>query len=228
MPVNTKYPDVACDLTQAILAFFDSDADDSFSPIADVGELHLHRRFPRQSPLGCNPPPPSSIVNPVGQVQISSTIANEVHRKNHRRVLHKFCVEVSIVVKIVHKLYEEWQQSKKKLSIGVISPYAAQVVSIEEKLCYNQSFQEDKNHISTGITGTLGYMAPEYILNGKLTEKVDVYSFGVLLLEVVTGISNRRIQTSEDTHSLLWITWCCYVHGSNNWCLCTHLVCYKI
>lgn len=48
-------------------------------------------------------------------------------------------------------------------------------------------------------------MAPEYILNGKLTEKVDVYSFGVVLLEVVTGIPNRRIQTSEDTHSLLWI-----------------------
>ncbi|CAI9275121.1 unnamed protein product [Lactuca saligna] len=70
-----------------------------------------------------------------------------------------------------------------------------------------RSFQEDKNHISTGIAGTLGYMAPEYILNGKLTKKVDVYSFGVVLLEVVTGIPNRRIQTSEDTHSLLWIAW---------------------
>nr|KAJ0195865.1 hypothetical protein LSAT_V11C700353070 [Lactuca sativa] len=45
-------------------------------------------------------------------------------------------VEVSIVIKIVHKLYKEWQQSKKEVSIGVVSPYPAQVVSIEEKICY--------------------------------------------------------------------------------------------
>ncbi|KAI3698497.1 hypothetical protein L2E82_42089 [Cichorium intybus] len=77
-----------------------------------------------------------------------------------------------------------------------------------------RSFQEDKNHISTGIAGTLGYMAPEYILNGKLTEKVDVYSFGVLLLEVVTGIPNRGMQTSEDDHSLLWIAWRHFKQGT--------------
>ncbi|KAI3778679.1 hypothetical protein L2E82_08062 [Cichorium intybus] len=45
-------------------------------------------------------------------------------------------VEVSIVIKIVQKLYKARKQSKKKLSIGVVSPYAAQVVSIEEKLRY--------------------------------------------------------------------------------------------
>ncbi|KAI3778694.1 hypothetical protein L2E82_08077 [Cichorium intybus] len=45
-------------------------------------------------------------------------------------------VEVLVVIKIVQKLYKEWNWSKKKLSIGVVSPYAAQVVSIEEKLRY--------------------------------------------------------------------------------------------
>ncbi|KAI3501795.1 hypothetical protein L1887_29819 [Cichorium endivia] len=70
-----------------------------------------------------------------------------------------------------------------------------------------RTFQDDKNHISTEIAGTLGYMAPEYIRKGKLTEKVDVFSFGVLLLEVVTGIPNRGMQTSEDDYSLLWIAW---------------------
>ncbi|KAI3519059.1 hypothetical protein L1887_08051 [Cichorium endivia] len=77
-----------------------------------------------------------------------------------------------------------------------------------------RSFQEDKNHISTAIAGTLGYMAPEYILNGKLTEKVDVYSFGVLLLEVVTGMPNRGIQTSEQTHSLVSIAWRHFTQGT--------------
>ncbi|XP_076907998.1 cysteine-rich receptor-like protein kinase 2 [Bidens hawaiensis] len=68
-----------------------------------------------------------------------------------------------------------------------------------------RSFQQDKNHISTGIAGTLGYMAPEYIAYGKLSEKVDVYSYGVLLLEIVTGMPNRGMQTSEDTRILISI-----------------------
>ncbi|KAI3728327.1 hypothetical protein L6452_16961 [Arctium lappa] len=70
-----------------------------------------------------------------------------------------------------------------------------------------RSFQQDKNHISTGIAGTLGYMAPEYIAHGQLTEKVDVYSYGVLLLEVVTGMPNRGTQTAEHTHNLVSIVW---------------------
>ncbi|XP_071701607.1 cysteine-rich receptor-like protein kinase 2 isoform X2 [Rutidosis leptorrhynchoides] len=78
-----------------------------------------------------------------------------------------------------------------------------------------RSFQQDKNHISTGIAGTLGYMAPEYIAHGQLTEKVDVYSFGVLLLEVVTGMPNRGIQTtSEYTDSLITIK--AFVHSNNS------------
>ena len=46
-------------------------------------------------------------------------------------------------------------------------------------------------------------MAPEYIAHGQLTEKVDVYSFGVLILEVVTGKPNRAIHTSENIHNLV-------------------------
>lgn len=48
-------------------------------------------------------------------------------------------------------------------------------------------------------------MAPEYLAHGQLTEKVDVYSFGVLLLETVTGRPNNRSKTSEYSESLLTI-----------------------
>ncbi|KAL8218911.1 hypothetical protein R6Q57_022284 [Mikania cordata] len=70
-----------------------------------------------------------------------------------------------------------------------------------------RSFQDDKSHISTVIAGTLGYMAPEYLAHGQLTEKADVYSFGVLILEVVTGIENNRSKTTEYTDSLVAIAW---------------------
>nr|GEZ54637.1 cysteine-rich receptor-like protein kinase 2 [Tanacetum cinerariifolium] len=70
-----------------------------------------------------------------------------------------------------------------------------------------RSFQDDKSHISTAIAGTLGYMAPEYLAHGQLTEKADIYSFGVLLLEVVTGIENNRSKTLEYTDSLVAIAW---------------------
>ncbi|CAL5430274.1 unnamed protein product [Camellia sinensis] len=43
-------------------------------------------------------------------------------------------VEVAVVVKIVQKLYKAWEGYKKKLSIGVISPYAAQVVAIKDRI----------------------------------------------------------------------------------------------
>ncbi|MFS7994865.1 putative protein kinase RLK-Pelle-DLSV family [Helianthus anomalus] len=66
-----------------------------------------------------------------------------------------------------------------------------------------RSFPVDKSHVSTVIAGTLGYMAPEYLAHGQLTEKADVYSFGVLLLEVVTGVANNTSKSTEHNDSLV-------------------------
>ncbi|KAL0383213.1 UNVERIFIED_CONTAM: PTI1-like tyrosine-protein kinase [Sesamum calycinum] len=46
---------------------------------------------------------------------------------------------------------------------------------------------EGVSHMTTRVKGTLGYLAPEYAMWGKVSESCDVYSFGILLLEIVTG-----------------------------------------
>ncbi|KAL4586016.1 hypothetical protein LXL04_010646 [Taraxacum kok-saghyz] len=63
--------------------------------------------------------------------------------------------------------------------------------------------EEENTHISTRVAGTIGYMAPEYALWGHLTYKADVYSFGVLALEIVAGKNNMKYRPTEDYYCLL-------------------------
>ncbi|KAK9056901.1 hypothetical protein SSX86_024265 [Deinandra increscens subsp. villosa] len=63
--------------------------------------------------------------------------------------------------------------------------------------------EEDTTHISTRVAGTFGYMAPEYALRGYLTDKADVYSYGIVLLEIISGIANTVDRANENQFILL-------------------------
>ncbi|GER27218.1 cysteine-rich receptor-like protein kinase 29 [Striga asiatica] len=73
-------------------------------------------------------------------------------------------------------------------------------------------FGQDETHGDTGrIAGTIGYMAPEYAMHGQISTKLDVFSFGVLTLEIISGRRKNYFQRGEnvveDLLSSAWKNW---------------------
>lgn len=69
-------------------------------------------------------------------------------------------------------------------------------------------FQPDQTQVNTGrIVGTYGYMSPEYAMRGQFSVKSDVFSFGVLVLEIVSGKKNTDLNQRNHTDDLLSYAW---------------------
>uniref|UniRef100_A0A6I9QNF8 Probable LRR receptor-like serine/threonine-protein kinase At1g56140 n=1 Tax=Elaeis guineensis var. tenera TaxID=51953 RepID=A0A6I9QNF8_ELAGV len=68
-------------------------------------------------------------------------------------------------------------------------------------------YDDKKTHITTRVAGTIGYLAPEYAMRGHLTEKADVFGFGVVALEVVSGRPNSDRRLEEERVFLLEWAW---------------------
>nr|DAD32128.1 TPA_asm: hypothetical protein HUJ06_010979 [Nelumbo nucifera] len=67
-------------------------------------------------------------------------------------------------------------------------------------------FPEDQTHVNTRVAGTNGYMAPEYLMHGRLSAKADVFSFGVVVLELISGQKNSTFYLDIDCQNLLdWV-----------------------
>ncbi|KAJ0450063.1 putative protein kinase RLK-Pelle-RLCK-VIIa-1 family [Helianthus annuus] len=63
----------------------------------------------------------------------------------------------------------------------------------------------DKAHVTSRVMGTVGYCAPEYQRTGRLTVKSDIYSYGVVLLELITG--RRAVDLTRKTEELHLVRW---------------------
>ncbi|CAL5382128.1 unnamed protein product [Camellia sinensis] len=75
-------------------------------------------------------------------------------------------------------------------------------------------YDDKKTHMSTRVAGTIGYLAPEYAMRGHLTEKVDVFSFGVVALEIVSGRLNS--DSSLEQEKIYLLEWAWHLHEINH------------
>ncbi|KAK4491450.1 hypothetical protein RD792_002200 [Penstemon davidsonii] len=57
--------------------------------------------------------------------------------------------------------------------------------------------------MDSDVVGTFGYLAPEYFMYGKVSDKIDVYAFGVVLLELISGKKPIGLETEKGQESLI-------------------------
>jgi serine/threonine protein kinase len=64
-------------------------------------------------------------------------------------------------------------------------------------------------HVTTAVRGTIGHIAPEYLSTGKSSEKTDVFGYGIMLLELITGqraFDLARLANDDDVMLLDWVS----------------------
>ncbi|KAJ9182861.1 hypothetical protein P3X46_006808 [Hevea brasiliensis] len=77
-----------------------------------------------------------------------------------------------------------------------------------------RTFGREQSPTNTNrVVGTYGYMPPEYAINGLFSVKSDVFNFGVIILEIVSGKRNRGFSLGGLGHNLLGYAWRLWVKG---------------
>ncbi|XP_054810179.1 L-type lectin-domain containing receptor kinase IX.1-like [Prosopis cineraria] len=127
-------------------------------------------------------------------------------------VRHKIALGLASGVLYLH---EEWQQcvvhrDVKTSNVMLDSSFNAKLGDFG----LAKLVDHDLGPQTTGLAGTMGYMAPEYVSTGRASKESDVYSFGVVALEIVTGRkANDLMKDGDGVIGLIEWVWNHYGRG---------------
>ncbi|XP_028782530.1 putative receptor-like protein kinase At4g00960 [Neltuma alba] len=71
----------------------------------------------------------------------------------------------------------------------------------------------DQSRLNEPFAGTMGYVAPEYAMHGQLSKKVDTSSYGVVVLEIISGEKSNSLKVDDSGEYLLQKAWKLYERG---------------
>ncbi|KAH8948909.1 hypothetical protein BDL97_10G002400 [Sphagnum fallax] len=144
-----------------------------------------------------------------GILQDGSEIAVKHILTNSQQSIDEFLNEVVLITNVKHKNLVKLKGCCLMVGGGANKRFLVYEFVDNNNLA--ETIFDAKTHISTfHIAGTMGYVAPEYASRGQLSEKVDVFSFGVLVLEIVSGRKNIEPNLNEDQAYLLEWVWKLY------------------
>lgn len=112
------------------------------------------------------------------------------------KILHKIALDVARALAYLH------EQCSPKVLHRDIKPSN---ILLDEG--YNASLSDfglskllgaSQSHVTTGVAGTFGYVAPEYAMTCRVSEKADVYSYGIVILELISD--KRALDPSFSSH----------------------------
>ncbi|KAF3435417.1 hypothetical protein FNV43_RR22506 [Rhamnella rubrinervis] len=142
-------------------------ATDNFNTIVGRGDLELCTKpMPNRTPLSWR-----------RRIQIAIDVANALE------YLHFYCDPP-----LCHRDIKSSNILLDENFVAKVADFGLAHASKDGSICFEP--------VNTDVRGTPGYMDPEYVITQELTEKSDVYSYGVLLLEIVT--SRRAIQDGKN------------------------------
>ncbi|KAI3912912.1 hypothetical protein MKW92_011728 [Papaver armeniacum] len=165
-----------------------------------------------------------------GVLRNGSQVAVKALSAESRQGVHEFLTEIDVIANVRHPnlveligccvegtnriLVYEFVENNS-LDHALLGPRNKTIKldwANRSEICLGTA-RENITHISTRVAGTTGYLAPEYAMGGQLTKMADIYSYGVLVIEIVSGRSSSKQNWGEMQKFLLEWTWQLYEEG---------------